>query len=328
MVPNNQITQVKGAEFLLDWTEIQIHTSQEAVEAVSHYLHECGLEGVAIEDPEVLKRDWDTQYGKIMALEPVDYPSQGAVIKAFLPAEEDAQSIIQKIEAYLASLPSFGLDPGLKKITTKLLKHADWAERWKQSYQLIHATERITIKPVWENYEKQKQHEIVIELDPGLAFGTGNHITTLQCLALLEQYLTPGDRVIDVGCGSGILSIAASKLGAENVLAIDLDPEAVRETEKHSRLNQTTETIQVKNNDGLHQVTQQANIIVANLLAEIIIPLIEHLPRVILPHGFFIAAGILAEKADNVVQALEQVGLQVMETRHEGDWVAILSKKW
>lgn len=313
----------------MDWIEVRVHTSAEAVESVSFYLQEQGVEGVVIEDAEVLSRDWDTQYGKIIALEQSDYPAVGAVIKAYVPVDEEAALLQMKLAAYLDKLPSFGLDPGAKQITMHKIEKQDWAESWKAYYRPIQVTERMAIKPVWEAYQRRTEDEIVIELDPGLAFGTGDHATTRQCLRLLEQYVKPGDRVIDVGCGSGILSIAAAKLQAAHTIAVDLDPEAVRQTKQQLKLNGVSdEQVTVALSDGLRGISEQAEIIVANILAEILVPVITDIPRVLMPSGVFIAAGIIEPKKTDVIQACERVGLQLLSTYQEGDWVAITAKKW
>lgn len=309
--------------------EIRIETSGEAVEAVTYFLEKCGLQGVAIYDAEVLERDWDLQYGKMVELDDADYPEQGVIISAYLPVEVEVQPIIDQIGDFLKKLPSFGLDPGVQKVSTRLIQREDWAEKWKDFFRPTHVTERIFIKPVWEPLPTNFTKHLVIELDPGLAFGTGTHPTTQQSLKLLEKYLDPGKHVIDVGCGSGILSIAAEKLGADRVLAIDIDPEAIRETKKHISLNQLDlSVIKVVSGDGLQFVSQTSDLVVANLLAELHLSLINDLPRVLRPGGIFIAAGIIEEKAEPVQEACEMIGLKLLEVQHQANWVAIAAKKW
>lgn len=310
----------------LDWLEIRIHTSEEAIEAVSYYLIECGLDGVVIEDPQVYERNRRLKYGAIDARSSHDAPKQGAILKGYVSPEEDLESIVKRIRAHLDSLPAFGLDPGPKVVTTRRLKKEEWMERWKQTLRSVPVSDRILVKPVWEKISSPS--EIVIELDPGLAFGTGHHTTTIQALRFLEEYLKEGDQVIDVGCGSGILSIAAAKLGAEQVLAIDLDPQAVKETHKHVQLNQLKDQIEIQCGDGLKQVSRRVDFVVANILAEIIIPLIDDLPRVLVPGGIFIAAGIIKEKKSDVVTLLQEYGFRLLDQNEKGEWVAIVAEKW
>lgn len=311
----------------MDWLEIRIHTSKEAVEAVSYYLLNCGLEGVVIEDSEVLRRKWEPKYGEMIALKPEDFPKHGAIVKGYLPSDEAMEPLLGNLRSYLNTLSSFGLDPGPQIVTTRWLKEEEWSEPWKQYLKPIWATDRILVKPVWETVPSPSGETIVIELDPGLAFGTGHHITTIQSLQFLEKYLTSNDQVIDVGCGSGILSIAAAKLGAAHVLAIDLDPNAIKETRKHIRCNQLEDRIQVKCGDGLKQVSQSAHLIVANILAEVLVSLIDDLPRVLAPGGTFIASGIIKAKENDVVTCLKNQGFTCFGRIQEEDWIAIAAKR-
>lgn len=313
----------------MDWTEIRIETSDEAVEAVTYFLETCGLQGVAIYDAEVLNREWDIQSGKIAGFDASDYPEQGVIISAYLSNESEVQPMIQQIQDFLQQLPTFGLDPGSQKVETRLIQREDWENTWKTYFKPIQVTEQIFIKPAWESLPANATDRLVIEMDPGLAFGTGTHPTTQQSLQLLEKYLVLKNDVIDVGCGSGILSIAAAKLGADHVLAIDIDPEAIQETKKHIALNQLDPSvIQVVSGDGLQGVSQTSDLVVANLLAELHLLLVNDLPRILRPGGMFIAAGIIEEKAEPVQEACEKVGLQLLEVQRQADWVAIAAKKW
>lgn len=312
----------------MDWMEICVHTSEEAAEAVSFFLLENGLEGVVLEDSEVLRRKWEPRYGEIVSLSPEDYPEEGVRVKGYVSPDEDVPSIIQKVDSYLHQLATFGLDPGPKTITTQLLTKEVWTEPWKQYLHPIQVTERMLVKPVDKEAPTSHDDPIVIELNPGLAFGTGHHITTIQSLQLLEKYIKPESHVIDVGCGSGILSIAAAKLGAAHVLAIDLDPIAVEETRKQIQLNQLEHRINVEQGDGVKTVAEEAHLIVANLIAEIHLSLIKDLPRVLVDRGIFIAAGILKEKEDVVIERLQSQGFRPFDRKQEQDWIAIAAEKW
>jgi ribosomal protein L11 methyltransferase len=314
----------------LDWIEITVHTSQEAAEAVSYQLQELGADGVAIEDPEVLHRAWDYRYGEIVELCPDDYPKEGVRIKAYLSELElkDVEAFVKQVEQALHRLREMGLDPAPGTVTTSKVSEEAWANEWKKYYQTVRISEKITIKPTWEEYEPASEEEKVVELDPGMAFGTGTHPTTVLSIRLLEKYLRPGQRVIDVGCGSGILSIVAGKLGASQVLALDLDPLAVEKTRENVALNGLTDTVSSKEGDLLKGVAQTAEVVVANILAEIIVKLVHDLSRVLMPSGVFIASGIIEEKAGMVQDALKGAGLKMMETIHQEGWVAIAAKKW
>ena len=183
--------------------------------------------------------------------------------------------------------PSFrtsGLDPGPAEVSCRIVSEESWEHAWKKYYKPVRVTERLIVCPVWEKADPG-QGGTVIRLDPGMAFGTGTHATTQMCLRLLEKHLRPGDRVIDVGCGSGILSIAAAKLGAGSVLAVDLDEVAVRKTRENAGLNGVQDRVSVRTGDLLEGVTEEADLILANLLAPIILRLARDLCRVLRPGG-------------------------------------------
>ncbi|WP_124727841.1 50S ribosomal protein L11 methyltransferase [Staphylospora marina] len=314
----------------MNWTEISVHVSREAQEAVSHLLQEMGADGVAIEDPEVLHRAWDSRYGEIVELNPDDYPSEGVIIRAYLSELEliDADGFCERVRKELNWLRELGLDPGPAEVTHRLVAEESWADEWKKYYRTVRVSDRLTIKPQWEDYTPSSPEEQVIELDPGMAFGTGTHPTTLLCLQMLEKHVRPGMRVIDVGCGSGVLSVAAAKLGAGRVLALDLDPLAVEKSRENVGLNRVEDAVVVRQGDLLRGVGETADLVVANILEEIIRKMAYDLPRVLVPGGWFIASGIIAEKAETVREALSDQGLRVMETVHQDGWVAITAKKW
>lgn len=314
----------------MKWIEVSVHTSQEAVEAVSYLLQELGADGVAIEDPEVLKRQWENKYGEIIALSEEDYPADGVVIKAYLSELElkDVDTFLAQVKNGVEQLKEAGLDPGPGTVQADTVDEEAWANEWKNYYKPIRISDQITIKPIWEEYTPQSKQEKIIQLDPGMAFGTGTHPTTVLSIRLLEKYLLPEMRVVDVGCGSGILSIVAAKLGAKKVLALDLDPVAVKNAKENVQQNHVQDVVHVQEGDLLKGVSSTAECIVANILAEIIISFTYELQRVLVPGGIFIASGIIAEKAGSVITALQEIGLEILETIHQDGWVAIAVKKW
>jgi ribosomal protein L11 methyltransferase len=314
----------------LNWIEICVHTSQEATEAVSYILQDLGGDGVSIEDPEVLHREWDNWYGEIIELSPDDYPQEGVRVKAYLSSLvcPDAGAFVAQVKQRLEDLRSAGFDVGPAAVTTQEVNESAWADEWKKYYKPIRVTDRIVIKPHWETHEPASADERVIELDPGMAFGTGTHPTTILSIRLLEKYLQPQQRVIDVGCGSGVLSIVAGKLGAGPVLALDLDPVAVEKAQENIAINGLSAQVTAKEGDLLKGVADTAEVVVANILAEIILKFVHDLPRVLVPGGVFIASGIIEEKRELVEEALTMMGLEVMETIHQDGWVAIAAKKW
>lgn len=312
----------------MNWTEICIHTTTESVEAVSSILYEIGANGVVIEDPEVLHREWDTPFGEIYQLSPDDFPDEGVFVKAYLPVDSSRlDTTLETIREQLSRLESYGLDIGKGTIAVNDVHEDEWAHAWKKYYKPVAVSERITIKPVWEEYTPKAENEIVIQMDPGMAFGTGTHPTTVLCLRALEKYLTPGDTLYDVGTGTAILSVAAVKLGASEVVAMDLDEVAVRSAQANTELNQVNDRITVIQNNLLDGMEGPVNVVVANILAEIIVRFTDDVYRVLTPGGVFIASGIIGAKEADVKAALERSRLEVVETVSMDDWVAIVAKK-
>ncbi|MGO0060505.1 50S ribosomal protein L11 methyltransferase [Brevibacillus fluminis] len=311
----------------MKWSEISIHTTAEAVEAVSNILHEAGANGVVIEDPEVLYREWDTPFGEIYQLSPDDFPKEGVLVKAYLPVNSYLGETVEEIKGQLNELLLYGLDLGSGTITVTEVHEDEWATAWKKYYKPVTISERITISPVWEEYQPKSADELVIEMDPGMAFGTGTHPTTVLCIRSIEKYLQPGDRVYDVGTGTAILSIAAAKLGASRILAMDLDEVAVRSAEANIKINKVADKINVKQNNLLDGIEEQVEVIVANILAEVILRFTDDVARLLLPDGTFIASGIIKAREADVIAGLEQSGLTIIETVYIDDWVAIVAKK-
>lgn len=312
----------------MKWTEVCVHTTDEAVEAVSNLLVELGADGVSIEDPEVLTRNWTNQYGEMIALNQDDYPTEGVRIKTYLPEMISGAEFVNQVKVGLDKMKGVGLDLGMAEVTSREVDDEDWANEWKQYYKPIRVTDKLTIKPSWEEYTPVSKQEQIIELDPGMAFGTGTHPTTILSMKMIEKYMSPTCTVIDVGCGSGILSIASAKLGAKEILALDLDPVAVKSAQENVELNHVQDIVQVAEGDLLKGVGKRTDVVVANILADIIVLFTHDLPRVLVPGGIFIGSGIIEEKAELVMQSLTTNGLQVLETIHQDGWVAIAAKKW
>lgn len=207
------------------------------------------------------------------------------------------------------------------------VNEADWENEWKKYYKPLHVTQRITVKPVWEPYTPKTERELVIEMDPGMAFGTGTHPSTMLSMQALEKQVQPADDVADVGCGSGILSVLAAKLGAKRVLALDLDDVAVQATRQNAAINRVADRIEVRQNNLLDGVDDTFNVIVANIIADVIIRMAPTVPQRLKPNGWFIASGIIAAKREEVVEVLHRNGLQVRETMRMEDWIALCAQR-
>ncbi|MGF9963219.1 50S ribosomal protein L11 methyltransferase [Bacillus rhizoplanae] len=311
----------------MKWSEISIHTTEEAIEAISHILHEAGASGVAIEDPAELTKEREQQFGEIYALNPAEYPTEGVLIKAYFPKTDALQETVASVKASIDLLPSYGIEIGAATVSVNEVDEEDWATAWKKYYHPVKISDTFTIVPTWEEYTPSSPEEKIIELDPGMAFGTGTHPTTTMCIRALEKTVQPGDTVIDVGTGSGVLSIAAAKLGAASIQAYDLDPVAVESAEMNVRLNHTENVVTVGQNSLLEGIEGPVDLIVANLLAEIILLFPEDAARVLKSGGLFITSGIIAAKEKIVTEALVKAGFTVEEVLTMEDWVAIIARK-
>lgn len=311
----------------MKWSEISVHTTQEAIEAVANILHEAGASGVVIEDPSDLTRDWEDHYGEIYELNPADFPEEGVLVKAYLPVNSFLGETIESIKEAINNLLLHDIDLGHGTVSTTEVNEEEWASAWKKYYHPVRITKRIVITPTWVEYEPESDDELIIELDPGMAFGTGTHPTTVMCIEALEQHLTAGDEVIDVGCGTGVLGIAAAKLGAKKVHGLDLDEMAVRIARQNAKLNKVGERIEVKQNNLLDGITGPVDTIVANILAEVILRFTADAYKVLKDQGLFIVSGIIQAKEALVRESLEEVGFTIKDQYQIEDWIALVAQK-
>jgi ribosomal protein L11 methyltransferase len=311
----------------MKWSEISIHTTHEAVEAISNILHEAGAGGVVIEDPNDLIKEREASFGEVYELNPDDYPEEGVIIKAYLPVNSFLGETVEAIKQAINNLLLYDIDIGKNKITISEVNEEEWATAWKKYYNPVKISEKFTIVPTWETYEPVSSDELIIELDPGMAFGTGTHPTTVMCIQALEKYMKPGDTVIDVGTGSGILSIAAAMLGAKSVRALDLDPVAVDSARLNVKLNKVQHIVTVSQNNLLDHIEEQANVIVANILAEIILRFVDDAYRLLEKNGYFITSGIIQAKKQEVKEGLMKAGFAIEETLVMEDWIAFIARK-
>ena len=306
----------------MQWLEISISLDREAVEAVAEICMRHGASGVEIDDPRLMLErqttvgDWD--YAEL----PENFdPNAEAIVRAWLQVGSETADMLRHIEQEVQQLPSYGLALGSGTLVVQEIAEQNWAEAWKQYYKPLPIGEKLLIKPVWETWAGEDR--LVLEMDPGLAFGTGNHATTRMCLELLEQRIFPGADVIDVGCGSGILSIAAAKLGARSVCAIDIDRLAVESTKANLQLNALDQAVRVEQGDLLRVEHEKADIVLANIIADVIIRLLDDLPATLKPGGLLICSGIISIRKDDVLYALDQAGFTVRDLSEDEDWVAI-----
>ncbi len=318
------------------WHEITIHTTEEAVEMISNFFHEMGAGGVSIEESGTLNKQRDTSLGQWYELPLNDIPEGEAVIKAYFAEPANIDMLVDRLKTSVQSLVPLGIDIGRADVEVNEVREEDWANAWKQYYKPVRISDRITVKPTWETYEPSER-EIVIELDPGMAFGTGTHPTTALCLRTLEHVIRGGEDVIDVGTGSGILAIAAARLRARRVLALDLDPVAVSSARENVRINGLEERVAVEQSDLLQALRTNdpdrfgvrfpVRIVVANILAEIIMRFVDDVYEVLEPGGYYIASGIIRSKEADVEKTLKAARFHIVNKHYEGDWLAFVAEK-
>ncbi len=311
----------------MDWIELCIHTTNEAVEPISNILHEAGASGVVIEDIVDIQQDFETPFGEIYALSADGYPEEGVFVKAYLAKTDAIDTEIANIKKDIEHLRTYQIDIGLNITTMKIINEENWAHAWKKYYKPAKVSERIVIVPEWEDYQLESPDELKIILDPGMAFGTGTHPTTILSIRGLEKYVKADDTVIDVGCGSGVLSIGASILGAKDIYAFDLDEVAVNSTISNLALNGLENKVTVGQNNLLENIDLQANVIVSNILAEIIVKFVEDAWNNLVSGGLFITSGIIEPKKALVLEELERHGFKILEVNEIEDWVSIVAQK-
>ncbi|MCL6661159.1 MULTISPECIES: 50S ribosomal protein L11 methyltransferase [Paenibacillus] len=318
------------------WHELTIHTTEEAVEMISNFLHEAGAGGVSIEESGTLNKKRDTTYGELYDVPLNDIPEGFAVIKGYFSEGTDMDALQSEVNPRIEELSEFGIDTGEVRYETRTVDENDWATAWKQYFKPVRVSERLTIKPTWEEYTPESPDEKIIELDPGMAFGTGTHPTTSLCLRTLETVVQGGEEVIDVGTGSGILAIGAIKLGAKHVLALDLDPVAVISARENVELNGLEQQITVKESDLLSVLGSQdpalgvqlpVKVVVANILAEIILLFVDDVYNALESGGTYIVSGIWKNKEQVVHDALVASGFEVSAIHRDEDWLAFVARK-
>ena len=302
----------------MNWIEAKvIFTSLDppiAMDLISDIFYEFGLSGVVIEEPVVASAD-NAETMKI----PTDY----AVI-GYLPEDESVTERCRTLESELSRLRE-NLNIQYNIVYGKTAEE-DWAESWKAFFKPEKISPRLVVKPTWQPYH-QKTGEIILEIDPGMAFGTGTHPTTVMCLQMIEQYLKPEDTFLDVGTGSGILMVAAAKLGASRLMGIDKDSTAAEIAKSNLLLNGVPpDTFHTQAGHLMESVADRYDVVVSNILTETILGMLGDLGAVLTGKGIFILSGITDDNANRVQDRVMSLGFEHLETRHQDGWVAIAGK--
>jgi ribosomal protein L11 methyltransferase len=313
------------------WLELSVSAAPETVESISELMGRYVSGGVAIEEPYRLLDDGQVH-------EPI--PGAPVMMRVYVPADEAGEEARARIEEGLWHLRQI-MEGSIGEMEQRRIAEDDWANAWKEHYQVLHLGRRTVIKPSWRDYAPQYD-EVIVELDPGMAFGTGLHPTTRNCLLALEDTLRPGNRVLDVGTGSGILAIAALKLGAASVLALDVSAVAVDAAQANAAINGVAEhmetrlaTLEGAAGEPFFPLPPDVDVlapaqlgtydlVLANIIARVIGQLAPALVRATCPGGTLIASGIIEERRAEAEGPLRAAGLKIMQELVEGDWVTLV----
>lgn len=314
----------------MKWKKYTIQTTTQAEDFISSMLADLGVEGVQIEDNIPLSaEDKEKMYIDILPELPPDDGS--ARVSFFLEEGKDDGALLEQVRKELESLRLF-VNLGEGTIIQGETEDKDWVNNWKQYFKAF-TIEHILIKPTWEPWPEESDSRITIEIDPGTSFGTGRHETTQLCIRQLCRHMKAGDRILDVGCGSGILSLVSHKLGASHVTGTDIDSLCIQASLDNWRLNRLPEEGSrflhgnlIEDRKLQEQVGGDYDIVAANILADIIIPLTPVIPRHLKKGGIYITSGIIDFKEEAVKEAIQHAGLTVLEVNRQGEWVSITAE--
>ena len=316
------------------WLEVSVQVKPAATEAAAEILRVHGApNGVAIDDPavisalkiqvpselEAMRRGGVLELGVL----PETGDPQVVTVTAYYPKDERLENRLEQIEADLTLVEERIGTCRYGKLKLRDVSEDSWINNWKPYFQITPVGEHFVIVPAWKTYTAQ-QGELVLEIDPGAAFGSGTHHTTALCLAALEKLIRPGMQVVDVGTGSGILAIAAVKLGAGSVQAVDIDSTAVRQAQANMDRNKVADKITAREGDLLTGTEGKFDVVVANILADIVISMLPQVPGKLKAGGKFLTSGIIEARQDDVIQAAAAAGLKLTAVTHSADWVALV----
>ena len=304
---------------MMKWNQISIQTTEDAADIVSSILLDAGaggieMDGGSLPDPIGDELPADTAYDSTVC------------VKAYY-GEQDFARILASIKDRLSALKEASdSDMGTLDISTLIVADTDWNENFKKNFTTFRAAGNIVIKPTWEDYDAAPD-DIVIEMDPGMAFGSGDHETTKMCLSLAQKYMRTDASVLDVGCGSGILGIACAKLGAKDVAALDYDSTSVKVTQDNAVMNSVGNLTAIQSDLAANAPDKKFDIVLANIIADIIIRLNKEVGAYMAADAVYIMSGIIGDRLDDVLSSLASNGLSVIEIISMGDWRAVAARR-
>lgn len=316
----------------MKWNKYTLKTRTEAEDIISSMMMDIGIEGIEIEDKVPLtEQDKAQMFVDIMPI--VGEDDGTAYISFYLEPETDQEEMLGRVREGLEEIAQW-MDIGEATIEASETEDKDWINNWKEYFHQFYVDD-ILIKPSWEEVKPEDQEKLLIQIDPGTAFGTGMHETTQLCIRQLKKYVTPETKLLDVGCGSGILSIVALKLGAAYALGTDLDPCAITATKENTEVNGISKDqfeVMIGNiidDQGVQDKVgyEKYDIVAANILADVLVPLTPVIVNHLKTGGIYITSGIIDDKEETVVEAVKAAGLEVLEVTYQGEWVSVTARK-
>ena len=316
----------------MKWNKFRIETTTEAEDLVSSMLMDLGIQGIEIEDNiPMSQREKEQMFVDILPETGVD--DGVAYISFYLEEEDDKEAVLAKVRAELEDMRAY-IEVGSGPIEESQTEDVDWVNNWKKYFHQFYVDD-ILIIPSWENVKPEDENKMIVHIDPGTAFGTGMHETTQLCIRQIRKYTTEHTRILDVGCGSGILGMLALMFGAEYSVGTDLDPCAIDATRENMQVNGITEDryeVMIGNiiDDKAVQDKvgyEKYDIVAANILADVLVPLTPVIVNQLKPGGIYITSGIIDDKEETVVNAVKAAGLEVLEVNYQGEWVSVTARK-
>lgn len=326
----------------MKYIELKVHASRQGIEALTEIFLKYGIDRLSIDDPADIddimnsehQYDWDYVEDSLK-----DNSGKEPTVSVYLNDNEGGKALLQKLKLDIMMLKGkeqygdygSGIDFGRLYVEDCIVDDEDWKDKWKENFKPTRVTDKIVVKPTWEDYEACSDEKI-LEIDPGMAFGTGTHETTSLCMKLMEKYIGLGSKpanelkILDVGCGSGILSIAAALLGCGNVLGIEIDENALEVAKENVSLNNAEDRVRLQKGNLVEGISFKGDIMVANLMHNLIIELAPAAMKHLVKDGIFISSGILLEKKDAVAEAITKAGFEILEIPEDGEWCAIAAK--
>ena len=318
----------------MKYYQIDIETTAEGIEIVIGKLMAAGIENTAVTDPhdiELLMNRKESYAWDYVDPAVTKKMSEDPKITLYSEEYSDVEKTMRALHELSVEVRDGiygeGVDFGQLRPIINIRDDSEWKDKWKDYFKTFRVSRHIIVKPTWEKNLEVKPDDIVIEIDPGMAFGTGTHETTSMCIELLDKYMEKEDFVLDAGCGSGILSIAAAKLGAKKVLGIDIDETAVEVADENIILNDVSDIAAVQYGDVTKGINISTDLVMANLVAELIVMITPNIPVYLKENGLFITSGILLEKKAMVLEALESSNFEPVEVCEKGEWCAIAARK-